>query len=202
LTLQGGDTVPPPNGVNDFDSPETKYGEVFLQSSVIDSNRGYAFFGTDSSAGQVVKVALSQKNAVKATRIDVADLAIVQDITFYAHAAMGNVRLALYDDTPQRNLLWQSASIAASVGWMSAAIASGQPESLALPGGSYWLAWQADSIADIPSYTPGVAGDGWFVEQAYGNFPAAAAAATTTDETWSIYVHYIGDLIFADGFNG
>ncbi len=202
LTLQGGDAVPPPNGVNDFDSPETKYGEVFLQSSVIDPNRGYAFFGTDSSAGQVVKVALSQKSAVKATRIVFADVAFVRDINFYAHAAQGNVRLAIYDDTPQRNLLWQSATLAASAGWMSAAIASGQPASLSLPGGSYWLAWQVDSIADVPSYSPGVAGDGWFFEQAYGAFPAAAAAVTSTDEAWSIYMRYAGDLIFADGFDG
>jgi hypothetical protein len=202
LTLQGGDTVPPPNGVNDFDTPETKYGEVFLQSSVIDPNRGYAFFGTDSSAGQVVKVALSQKSAVKATRIVLADLAVVQDINFYAHAAKGNVRLAIYDDTPQKNLLWQSASLTASAGWISAGIASGQPASLALPSGSYWLAWQVDSIANIPSYIPGVADDGWFFEQAYGDFPSAAPAVTNTDEAWSIYIHYAGDLIFADDFEG
>jgi hypothetical protein len=202
LTLQGGDTVPPLNGVNDFDTPETKYGEVFLQSSVIDANRGYAFFGTDSSAGQVVKVALSQKSAVKATRIVIADVAFVQDIDFYAHAAKGNVRLAIYDDTPQRNRLWQSPTLAASAGWISTAIASGQPASLSLPSGSYWLTWQVDSIADIPSYTPGVAGDGWFFEQTYGAFPATAPAVTSTDEAWSIYIHYAGDLIFADGFDG
>ncbi|HEY2397157.1 MAG TPA: hypothetical protein VGH81_14435 [Rudaea sp.] len=202
LTLQGGDAVPPPNGINDFDTPETKYGEVFLQSSVIDANRGYAFFGTDSSAGQVIKVALSQKSAVKATRVVLADVAFVKDIDFYAHAANGNVRLAIYDDTPQRNLLWQSPTLAASAGWISAAIASGQPAPLSLPSGSYWLAWQVDSIADIPSYTPGLAGDGWFFEQAYGDFPAAAPPVTSTDETWSIYIHYAGDLIFADGFNG
>jgi hypothetical protein len=58
LTLQGGTRPNPPDGRNVINKPETSYGEVFLQSSVFDPVRGYAYFGTDSNHGQVVKVAL------------------------------------------------------------------------------------------------------------------------------------------------
>ncbi len=58
LQLQGGTQPNPPDGQNKINNPETLYGEVFLQSAVIDPARGYAYFGTDSNHGQVVKVAL------------------------------------------------------------------------------------------------------------------------------------------------
>lgn len=60
LVLSGGTDTPPGNGTNDFDSPPTKYGEVFLQSAVFDTVRGYAYFGTDSEPGLVVKVAVDR----------------------------------------------------------------------------------------------------------------------------------------------
>ena len=59
LQLEGGTQPNPPDGRNVSNRPETAYGEVFLQSSVIDPTRGAAYFGTDSHRGQVVKVALA-----------------------------------------------------------------------------------------------------------------------------------------------
>ena len=198
LTLQGGTQVPPANGVNEFDSPETLYGEVFLQSSVIDPDRGYAWFGTDSDKGQVVKVALSQKSAVKASRVTVGEIAVVQDLAFYAHAASGHVRLAIYDDNVPKNLLWQSAPMAVPAGWSIAPVDA--PEPLVLPPATYWLAWQVDSNDNVPSYSQGAPGDGWTLEQSWGDFPPAIAAATGTNETWSTVVHYLPDRIFEDNF--
>jgi hypothetical protein len=59
LQLQGGTvTNPPVPCLGIQDNPETLYGEVFLQSSVIDVVHHAAYFGTDSNHGQVVKVAL------------------------------------------------------------------------------------------------------------------------------------------------
>lgn len=58
LPLQGGTQPNPPDGTNVINTPETLYGEVFLQSAVFDPVRGYAYFGTDSNHGQVVKVAI------------------------------------------------------------------------------------------------------------------------------------------------
>lgn len=201
LALQGGTVSPtPPNGMNDLNRPETKYGEVFMQSSVIDPANGYAYFGTDSVKGQVVKVALSQKSAVKASRAVVAADSAVRQVDFYAHAADGHVRLALYDDTVARNLLWQSPSIPVVSGWMSVPIAAGAPGELLIPAGNYWLAWQVDSNKNVPSYLPGAAGDGWLIERSFGAFPATANAATSTAETWSIYLDAVTDAVFADGF--
>ncbi len=73
LQLQGGTQSNPPDGQNVNNSPETLYGEVFLQSSVIDLSRGYAYFGTDSNHGQVVKVALPS--------VPVTDLRVTNAIT-------------------------------------------------------------------------------------------------------------------------
>ena len=73
LQLQGGTQPNPPDGQNKINNPETLYGEVYLQSAVIDPARGYAYFGTDSNHGQVVKVALPS--------VPVADLRVTNAIT-------------------------------------------------------------------------------------------------------------------------
>jgi cysteine-rich repeat protein len=63
LQLVGGtQPVGEPNGPNDgenvINSPSSSYGEVFLQSSVVDPLRGYAYFGTDGYPGMIVKILL------------------------------------------------------------------------------------------------------------------------------------------------
>lgn len=63
LALNGGtQPVGEPSGPNDgenvINNPSSLYGEVFLQSSVVDPVRGYAYFGTDGYPGMIVKVLL------------------------------------------------------------------------------------------------------------------------------------------------
>jgi hypothetical protein len=69
VQLQSGTQPNPPDGQNVINIPETLYGEVFLQSSMIDPVSGYAYWGTDSHRGQVVKTAISEKGALKGTRV-------------------------------------------------------------------------------------------------------------------------------------
>jgi hypothetical protein len=63
LQLEGGtNPVGEPNGPNDGENvinrPSSLYGEVFLQSAVFDSARGFAYFGTDGYPGKIVKILL------------------------------------------------------------------------------------------------------------------------------------------------
>ncbi len=134
----------------------------------------------------------SQKGFVKGTKITLANPASVSNVWFYSHAAAGNLRLGVYDNHSPKNLLWQSGSISNTVagGWIAAPIAAGAPGGLALAPGTYWLTWQVDTTYDVPSYAAGASGDGFFVGQTFGAFPATIAGATNSSETWSIYLDY------------
>ncbi|MBI3878985.1 MAG: hypothetical protein HY301_02850 [Verrucomicrobia bacterium] len=182
----------PPTGQNVQNSPPSLYGEVFLQSAVMDAARGYAYWGTDSGPGTVVKTAYSQKSVIKGMKISLASTSFVADVRFYSHAALGNVRLALYDNAAPKNLLWQSAPLpdTATSNWLTAPISSGSPLALILNPGTYWLAWQVDTTADVPSYTAGVAGDGFLLDTDYGAFAATLSGETNTTEKWSVYLSY------------
>ena len=65
LQLQGGASVPPPDGItstNNTTNPDgiLPFGEVYLRSAVFDPVRRFAYFGQDSRPNQVVKVQLAQ----------------------------------------------------------------------------------------------------------------------------------------------
>jgi hypothetical protein len=108
----------------------------------------------------------AQQGFIKGTKILLTNLAAVQNVWFYSHAAGGNIRLGLYDNSSPKNLLWQSGIISntATNAWITVPIATGTPGTLALFPGTYWLAWQVDSTYDAPSYTAGASGDGFFCQ--------------------------------------
>ena len=191
LQLQSGTQPNPPDGVNVYDNPETLYGEVFLQSAILDAS-GFAYWGTDSTRGQVVKTSISEKGALKATKISLAQPGAANSVSFYSHAAGGHVRLAIYDDQSPKNLLWESPAVANGTagGWISVPIGSGSPSALSLSAGTYWLAWQVDVTSDVPSYTAGSVGDGFSIEQPFGPSPSAVSAPQSTSETWSVFLDY------------
>jgi hypothetical protein len=115
------------------------------------------------------------------------DTANVTSMSFYS-SAIGNFRLALYNDNSGPNsLLWQSASTAASVGWNTVPITSGNP---VLQPGTYWLAYQWDSSNAGPNYISGGSGTGSYITLAYGSFPSTWSGATSTSDQWSIYATY------------
>src|SRR6185295_1910477 len=75
-------------------------------TSVIDTINGYAYLDN----GQ--KFALSNKNLITASQLTLFERAQVTDVRFYSHTASGNLRLAIYDNSSPKNLLWQSNSTA------------------------------------------------------------------------------------------
>lgn len=196
LQLLGGVDVPPCDGYPGAYDDSTDngvtfpYGEVYAQGSEIDNTRGYAYIGCDSSPGQVIKIAFSQKAAIKGTKITETQTETVNNINFYSHAAAGNIRLAIYDNSSPQNLLWDSGTIANSVagGWITQNISAGTPVSLTLTPGTYWLCWQTDSTLDIPSYTAGTLGNGFLIDQPFGAYPATLSGVSSTAETWSEYI--------------
>jgi hypothetical protein len=134
----------------------------------------------------------SQKAFIKGTKVTLSHAALVSNVWFYSHAACGNVRLAIYDNSSPKRLLWQSAAVTntASESWLKTPVGQGSPSSLSLIPGTYWLAWQIDTLLDVPGFTQGASGDGFFLGQAFGVFPASISGAQSSSETWSMYIDY------------
>jgi hypothetical protein len=139
-------------------------------------------------------VGITVRGYAKATRVTLADAEVVADgLQFYAHEA-GSFRLALYGDDPglaPGSKLWESGSTtAAAAAWTQVPIAAGTPTSLTLNAGTYWLAFQWDSVSSGPGYAPGAAGEGHFIALPYGLFPDTWSGGTPSAETWSLHLSY------------
>ncbi len=134
----------------------------------------------------------AQKRFIKGTQLALTNLAAVSNVYFCSHVAAGNVRLALYTNSSPKELLWQSGVIlnTASNDWLMAPISAGTPGNLVLLPGTYWLAWQVDTTYDVPSYSPGPSGSGFYLSQPFGDFPATLSGETSSVETWSEYFDY------------
>jgi hypothetical protein len=116
-------------------------------------------------------------------------IAKVTSMHFYS-STTGNFRLGIYDDNggSPDDLLWQSASTAATVGWNTVNIpTASQPT---LQPGIYWLAYQWDSTAAGPNYIPGSSGTGNSIAISYGDFPSSWTGGSASGDQWSIYATY------------
>jgi len=166
-----------------------------ISSAVLDAAKGNAYFGTNTAPGLVVKVSIGLGNSLRATRFILPDPGDVTDVRFYSHAPVGNVRLALYDNAEPKNLLWESGVVANSADEadLIVPVGEGTPSSLHLSAGTYWAAWQVDSAANVPSYTPGVQGEGFSFAQAFGPAPATLARENIvpTSDRWTMYMVYV-----------
>jgi hypothetical protein len=134
----------------------------------------------------------SQRGFLKGTKVVLPGPAVVSNVWFYSHVAAGDLRLGIYDNSSPKNLLWQSGTISntAAGAWITTPIVTGQPGTLVLAPGVYWLAWQVDTTYDVPSYAAGTDGDGFFFTQSFGNFPGTLAGGQSSGETWSMYLDY------------
>ncbi len=170
-------------------------GENDLLCGVIDPVHDYAYFGTSTQNGIMIRVGLSQIGFIKGTRFTMPEDGTLSEARFYSHAASGSLRLAIYDSATPPNRLWQSDPIVntAAEDWIAEPIANGTPSSLQLTAGNYWFAWQVDTAMPVSSYAWGTAGDGFYVPQSWGEFPAVLDPETgisLTDDIWSGYVTY------------
>jgi hypothetical protein len=106
-------------------------------------------------------------------------------VKIHSHVAVGNARVAVFDEQSPKNKKWESGSIALAAGANTILISSGTPNSLTLPAADYGVWWQYDDVGDAPSYTAGAAGDGRYLAQAYGAFPSTISGDTSTAEKWT-----------------
>ena len=193
VDLSSGDNVPEYLGSLSLGNDEKQ-----CLSVAGDPERGYAYFGTQkflTSSARIVRVALSQKSFIKGSRITLPEATEINSVSFFSHAAAGNVRLAIYSTAANPALLWRSPVLSNTVAgdWLTVPISAGIPASLNLAAGSYYLAWQVDTNAAVPGYTAGTAGSGFLVPYLWGEFPAVLSGNTApapTTETWSMYLTY------------
>ena len=172
-------------------------GEDNLLASVIDTQNRFAYFGTSGNPARIVRVALTgQRGVLKGTRMELDGYVEPTDMVFHSHEAKGNVRLAIYSASEPKQLLWESGVIPNTVagGELTVPIPQGTHPNLSLAPGTYWLAWQTDTIAPVPGYTPGEPGDGFYFPMGFGAPPQHLSQTdiTVTAETWTQY------LLFAD----
>lgn len=166
-------------------------GENKLISSVFDPYTGYVCFGTDTSTGQIIRVGATQRHAIRGTRADLPESGTIESVHFYSHREGGAIRLAIFDQSLHR--LWQSMELQNPVAnqWISAAISSGSPGACSLSSGQYWLLWQVDSDASIPSYVPGAPDEGLVVAHRFGPFSEDIFFPDYDSARWSMYCDYL-----------
>jgi hypothetical protein len=140
------------------------------------------------------------KGFIKATKAVLSTSGNVSGLKFYAHASGYEVRVAIYDNASPKALKWQGIIGATSVGWNDIPISAGTPSSLYLDAGTYWVCWQVNTTSDVPSYTAGASGDGWYKAQTYGSYPATITGETSTAEKWSEYGYITGSYYATGNF--
>jgi len=185
IGLPPGAAAPVRVGAITFDS-----GENSARAAALDTTTGYLYVALAIAPGRVIKVATSHNGRMNASRILIADNASLDEMHFYSHVASGNIRLALYDNSASKQLLWSSGPVAAPVGDLIVPISSGSPSKVSVAPGTYWLAWQSDSTSSVPSYTAGQFGDGFYMDLSFGPFPATLTTETLSDERWTQLVRY------------
>ena len=147
-----------------------------------------------SNQDHIAFVGVPIEGYAKATKATLASTSIFSSVSFYTHAA-GNVRLAIYSDngsgTAPSAKQWESGDIAINgIGQpklTTVNISAGTPTSLTLNAGTYWLAWQWNTVTSGPSYSTGAVNTGNAIIQPYNGLPSAWTGGTTSTENWTMY---------------
>jgi len=122
---------------------------------------------------------------IRAKRFTLTAEKPVFSVRIYSHVAVGNARVAIFDEQSPKNKKWEANSIALAAGWNEVLISQGTPSSLTLPAADYGVWCQYDDVADALSYTAGAAGDGRRKAQPYGPYPSTISDDESTSEIWT-----------------
>lgn len=115
----------------------------------------------------------------------------LESVSLYGDTEIGTTTLAIYDEN--FDLIWESNEVVSttSADWLTVSIADGTPTALELASDTYYLAFQLETTASVPTITDrGTEFDGFFYPQAYGAFPASLPDAILSTVSWSIYATY------------
>ena len=173
--------------------------EPYLAS--FDDDSGIAMFACPSSrtySTTFFRVATRPdlRGAMRGTRFHLDGHTQVTHAHLWSHADLGNARLAIYSDTNPRVLAWSSGVVPVTVdeGALTVPISGGTPSGLVLGAGDYWLCWQIDTAAGVPSHAPGESGESFSLAMPFGappqSFPDSAAPATA--DRWTAWVSLNG----------
>ncbi len=194
----------------DLDDPDTTGtaeltipGPDLLDPSIAayDDDSGVLMFGCSSVrmySTTFLRIATRPdlRGAMRGTRFHVGGHSQVTHAHLWSHADWGNARLAIYTDTDPRVLVWNSGvvPVTADEEALTVPISAGTPYGLVLGEGDYWLCWQVDTAAGVPSYAPGTLGDSFELAMPFGpppgTFPASAAPGTAA--RWTAWVSLLG----------
>lgn len=190
----------------DLDDPQTTgTAEILIpgppiiepRHAAFDDDSGIAMFSSPKSRTHQLtffRVATRPdlRGAMRGTRFQLDGTSQVTHAHLWSHADRGRARLAIYSDTDPRVLAWDSGDIAVTADEAALRVPVHPP--LKLPAGDYWLCWQIDTAAGVPSHAPGDPGDSFELAQAYGappqTFPASAAPPTA--DRWTAWVSFNG----------
>lgn len=167
----------------------------FAAGTVVDDlGRGRIYHAMNTNPGRVVVLNQTNLRTHKATRVDVPTPGYADEMILYSHSAGGNVRVALYDDSEPKQLLWESN---VEVNGVSGAeiivpIASGNPPVLPLLAGTYWLAHQEDLNDQATSFHSLPMGEGFFSVEPFGPFRSTLSNTRIrmSGEGWTQYINY------------
>lgn len=154
----------------------------------------YAILTGGSSLSHALKYSLGQKGFLHGTRLTVTEDTLVEAVHFHSHRAVGNVRLSIHRDGDELELLWESPVLQNNVvdAALSVPIEEGTPASLYLPPGDYWLAWQLDRNAEVPSHTIGDEAEGFAFPHRFGPVPGfvSSSGLLRTTDRWTQFITY------------
>lgn len=154
------------------------------------------YLALDSQPGRLYKVMLrsGRRGEINASRVEMPEWGRIEELRFFSGEPEGNLRLAVYDDGRPRNLLWHSGVVAnhADNAEIAVPIAEGQPTELAIEAGTYWLAWQTDTTAEVGSLSRKDYSDGFTFPHGFATAPSSIyeGASVATDEVWTLYMTY------------
>ncbi len=181
--------------LDSFQQIDCPVGAADMQSALLAgaADKNFVYFTVSGYPDRLLRLRpRSQEFRIQATRAHLEEPGEIVAMQWYAHEAAGHVRLALYDSS--RDLLWQSHPRKVDRGGvlLTIPISSGSPSRLdPLTPGDYFLAWQIDTPAPVPSYTEGHPGDGWTESTwEFDAFPSWASSVTPTAAKWTQFAIY------------
>ncbi|CAN5313875.1 hypothetical protein BH09SUM1_BH09SUM1_21070 [soil metagenome] len=193
--MRTGESAPRFLGTLRIQTPSTPFPSTRLL--LADSAHGQLLSSVyNSFKGSIaIKVATSKNAGLHATRFTVPEDGNLRDVRFYSHGAGGTIRLAIYDDAETKTLVWESQQLANDDDetTITASVISGDPSSLKLAAGNYWLAWQTDSFSNVAGLIQDLGAQSFTFDQPYGAAATALSAnqITVTDGSgWSGFITY------------
>lgn len=162
----------------------------YILDGVSDHSVGKTYWCNRLLVSQITSETSTRAYSLFASRYSLDSPARLTGMNLHSRLADGDVRLAIYNDSLE--CIWQSETLANMVtnDWLSCDISAGIPQELNLYPGDYWLAFQTNSLLDVPSVHSGEEGQGLRQSMPFGDFPDKLFFTEDTSDQYAINVHW------------